>query len=612
MAQKILAGRAVESAAGQGSSAIAETLVVKVDQVVLAARPAGVIDEATSLGMRASSVETAVAYDGVCVSSGAGTTPLSEARLLQLASLGFQVARSGLGFAPSVHLERFGAPARLAVTDDPRLAMLGGVGMLVVPVSPHQLAQALVRGVVELSAPRVVQVLLSGRLSAFVAARDVGLELMRRGLEEIVRKIDAQHGAPVVLEFAGSGARLLNVHERSQIAAIAPLVGAQAALFVSDEKTETFLRDQRRSKAHRALFADQGSPSDHVMSLDLATVDPLLLDTDGSVKLIRDLAGRPVHQAVLGGDGGASLRDLLVAAGLLKSKRVPPTLDFMIAPASRQSLEVLAQSSALADLIATGARIIEPDRRFLSGDLYPPGEGRLSLRTCDPTPHAPFVVASTETVSLAVATGEIGDPRSFTRPVRVTVPRVLPTDDVLILKESRRVAAASVEIVATPWPKPVRWAAPLSLRLSPLRSCGDSFVVARDLRQLSALFEAVVLGTALPRVVTAHAPSTLAGALAGMVWWSCSSTPMGSLRLLTSHLVPMWCSRRSTRCRAKRRSIVAGRRVPTRWLASDSERAKFVVVSDSSGAAPDAASSSAVPAAAAKAPKAVRKKSSAS
>jgi aconitate hydratase len=47
-------------------------------------------------------------------------------------------------------------------------------------------------------------------------------------------------------------------------------------------------------------------------------------------------------------------------------------------------------------------------------------------------------VASAETLAYAVATGEVGDPRAFKRPVRVTVPRALPTDDVLIARKGLR------------------------------------------------------------------------------------------------------------------------------------------------------------------------------
>ena len=287
-----------------------------------------------------------------------------------------------------------------------------------------------------------VQVLLQGRLRPFVCARDVALELLRRGLGEVVRRVEEARGAPVVVEFAGPSARSLSVGERSVLAGMAPQLGAAAALFVSDERTEVFLRDQRRSKAHRALVPDAGAPCAEALTVDLGAVDPLLLDERGQVRAVRDLAGQPVSQALLGGDSGVTLRDLFAAATLLKSKRVPARLDFLVAVPSRQMLEVLAGAGALTDLIATGARLVEPDARVVTGELYAPPPSGVAMRTCDPEPHGPgvrgAVVASAETLAFAVATGEVGDPRAFKRPVRVTVPRALPTDDVLVARKAER------------------------------------------------------------------------------------------------------------------------------------------------------------------------------
>ena len=240
-------------------------------------------------------------------------------------------------------------------------------------------------------------------------------------------------------------------------------------VFVSDEKTEVFLRDQRRSKAHRALVPDPGAPCDEVVAIDLGAVDPLVSDETGHVRPARDLSGKPVGQVLLGGDSGATLRDMLAAAMLLKSKRVPARLDFLVAPPSRQVLEVLGQAGALVNLIATGARIVEPDRRVVTAEIYPPPPGQLSLRTSDREPLGAegkrFVIASAETLAYAVATGTIGDPRSFKRPVRVTVPRALPTDDVLIVRERRVESAASKRPVpASPLSQPV-WSSGLDLEL---------------------------------------------------------------------------------------------------------------------------------------------------
>jgi aconitate hydratase len=438
MPQKILVGRTDDSRLED------DIVRVRVDQVILAREPNDILREAADWGLKKTPIETAVAYDTRCVTSAASDE--LESRTPEQVSpafvdCGIAIARAGIGFPAAVHLERFAAPARLAITDDPRLVSMGGAGMLTLLSSRAQIAGALRDGTIMVRPPRSVQILLSGKLRPFVCVRDLALELLRRGLREVVAAIDVRHGAPVVLEFGGPSARLISIPDRALLCSLAARLGAIAGVFVSDERTEVYLRDQRRSKAHRPLVPDAGAPCDEVVTVDLSAIDPLLLDTKGEVRSVRDLDGMPVQQAVLGGDLGAPLRDMLAATALLKSKRVPAELDLLVACASRQVLEVMAQANALVDLIATGARLIEPDFRVLNGQLYPPPRGGLSLRTYDADPgtaeHGAFAVASAETLAYAVATGQIGDPRLFKRPVRITVPRALPTEDVLVVRKQR-------------------------------------------------------------------------------------------------------------------------------------------------------------------------------
>ncbi len=524
MAQKILAARTV------GASLAHAIVQVKVDQIALARSPLRVLAEARDTGLKRSTTEVAVVYQGRCVGERSGPAQgLAERAALEdyLAS-GFLVARPGSGFPAPVHLERFASPARLCVTDEPRLSGLGGVGMLCMVVPPGQLAEAVVHNSVLLRVPRSVQVSLTGRMRPFVCARDVSLELLRRGVGEVVREICVSHGAPVVLEFSGPSVRTLSVSERAVLAGLAPELGAAAALFVSDERTEVFLRDQRRSKAHRALAADPEAPVDAVVTVDLGAVDPLLQDEEGVVRPVRDLAGKPVSQVILGGDSGATLRDLFAAAGLLKSKKVPPHLDFLVAPPSRQMLEVLAQAGALSDLVATGARLIEPDHRVVTGDLYPPprffspGAG-LSVRTSDTEPGrgAGTIVASAETLAYAVASGEVGDPRAFKRPVRITVPRTLPTDDVLVVREKRSTALAarkSVEATAySPFQagsfEVVDAGAFMASSPAPSSACVVLCATLADVRALARIAEE--RPGSLRAVVALHLPADLVARFAG-------------------------------------------------------------------------------------------------
>jgi aconitate hydratase len=567
MAQKILAGRTADPTLS------GDVVEVKVDQIVLARAPRRALAEGLHAGLRRTSVEVAIAYETTAV-TGAGAA--AEVPLDAVAH-GLLVAKAGAGFPSMVHLERFAAPARLCVTDDPRLAAVGGIGMLSLVVPPGLLGQALARGSVWLRPPRSVQVLLSGKLRPFVCARDVSLELVRRGLGEAVRRVEDRFGAPVVLEFSGQSARLLSVAERGVLAGLAPQLGAAGALFPSDERTSVFLRDQRRSKAHRVLVADAGAPCDEVVNVDLGAVDPLLLDDTGAVRAVRDLSGRSVSQVVLGGDSGVTLRDLFAAAALLKSKRVPSRLDFLLAVPSRQMLEALATSGALADLIATGARVVEPDARVVTGQLYPAAPGGLTLRTADPEPRTPAqegsIVASAETLAYAVASGTLADPRSFKRPVRVTVPRALPTDDVLLVRDrkasepaARNGAMPSLD-AAVPWRggqvEVVAWRS-----FAPTGTGAVAVLCAEldEVREVAA--RAADLAPSVRAVVAPFIPSGIVAVLSGLGIAALRVDAGASASLAgTATLPASWPEREPATVQ------VGDASVPLQWLARSHERA---------------------------------------
>jgi len=539
MPQKVLAGRAADPLLK------GDLVRVKVDQVILSRAPSRAISEAIAMGMTKAVPEVTIAYDGTAVSDTSTQAALAAGEASTVSSgfpaHGVLLARSGIGYPAPVHIERFAAPARLALTDNPRLAPVGGVGMFCLCVSSAQLGEAMATGHIWLRPPRSIQIHLSGKTRPFVCARDVALELIRIGLRDMVRDIEERYHAPVVLEFAGPSARMTSVGNRIVLCGIAHQVGAAAALFISDDKTEVFLRDQRRSKAHRALIPDPGAPCEEVLTIDLATVDPLIMDETGAVRTARELAGKPVEQVVLGGDSGTTLRDLLAAASLLKSKRIPPRLDLLLAPPSRQVLEVLGQTGALVDLIATGARIIEPDHRVMTGELYPPPPKNGSLRCIDPEPHVEgrrgFMVASAEALSYAVAHGVVGDPRAFKRPARVTVPRVLPTEDVLVVRKKGQKKGPAAEVFEPSPPQaPSPWKGTTTLNLhvglpqsssqasngsaapSKAKKAPGVALVLNQLDEVRTACETLLLGDdfglSLRAVIAPHIPSQLVSSLA--------------------------------------------------------------------------------------------------
>ncbi len=428
MSQKILTHRQVEHGSLQ------DLIEVRVDQLALAQQPSRVLAAAVDEGLSRSVVDVSVAYHPFCIPLSAAAAFAAHWVPNEALALGFLVAQPGAGFASTIHLERFGSPGRLVLSDEPRLSHLGGAGSLALPASRSQLSEAARTGKTTIRPAHSIQILLSGRLRPFVCVRDAVLHLIKDGVAEVVEVVDKKFKAPVVLEFSGPSVKLLSVAERAVLSSVASRVGAATSLFPSDEKTETFLRDQRRSKAHRLLAPDAGAPYDEVIGLDLASVEPLCMDTNGRIDFVRAVEGEKVSQVLLGGDSGVTLRDFLAVAALLKSKRVAPGVDFLVCPPSRQTLEILARTEALVDLIATGARLVEPDRRALSGELYPSLGGGLCLRSADHEGESSGLVVSAETAAYSLFHGHLGDPRGFKRPVRVSIPRHFPTDDALLLR----------------------------------------------------------------------------------------------------------------------------------------------------------------------------------
>lgn len=524
--QKILASHCDEA---ETSTELTE---VRVDQVVLAREPNRVLRAAVDAGLRRCAPEVNLAYPPRCMNlEERDFDPGSPYRVPDAAlALGFLMARPGAGFASAVHLERFASPGRVLLTDEARLATCGAAGMMTLPASRAQLVEALITGRSFIRTPRSLHILLSGRLRPFVSSRDASLELIRNGLRESVRQIDSKHQAPVILEFGGPGAKHLSIGERATLCALAPTVGAAGALFGADERTETFLREQRRSKAHRTLNADVGAPWEAIFALDLAAVEPLAMGENGEVHSVREFGGQEVSQVLLGGDTGFSLRDCLAISALLKSKRVAPGVDFLLCPPSRQHLEVLAHGTALPDLIMTGARLIEPDRRVITGEVFSSDGPGLSLRNSDHLGRPVGIVVSPETLAYAVAHGEIGDPRGFKRPVRITVPRNFPTDDVLILRGelargcARGKGRLDKRVEGTPPPLSSRFGE--ALQLSPSKG-GATLLVAAKREQAN---------TTTGARISPHA--FIATSLEDIRWLVENSTRQPHLRALVASHIP--------------------------------------------------------------------------
>jgi aconitate hydratase len=360
-------------------------------------------------------------------------------------------ARYGLHFSPpgngishQVHLERFSVPGKTLLGSDSHTPTAGGAGMLALGAGGLDVALALAGQPFYLVMPEVLGVRLTGRFAAWVSAKDVILELLRR--------LTVKGGRGRMLEFFGPALRQLSVPERAAITNMGAELGATTSIFPADEQTRRFLARQGREADFRPLAA-QGRPAyARVEEVDLGRLTPLIArpSSPDFVAQVEELAGTPVEQVLIGSCSNSSFRDLMVAARALKGRRVNPRVSLEINPGSREVLDNLVRAGGLLDLIEAGARVMPPGCWGCIGMGQAPPTGAASVRTFprnfpgrSGTKDDQVYLASPETAVAAAVFGELRDPRSLGDYPRLAAPRhyhvvsgIIPP---LALKEARQV-----------------------------------------------------------------------------------------------------------------------------------------------------------------------------
>ncbi len=391
------------------------------------------------------------------------------------ARYGLFFSRPGNGICHQVQLERFSVPGCTLLGSDSHTPTSGGLGALAIGAGGLDVAAAMAGAPYYLAMPRVTLVRLSGRLPAWVSAKDVIIELQRR--------LTVKGGVGRIMEYGGPGVAALSIPQRATITNMGAELGATSSLFPSDEQTLAFLRAQGREGDWQALAADPGARYDEVIELDLAALEPLisLPSSPDNVRTVREVAGTPIAQVCIGSCTNSSYADLVAVARVLRGRTVHPGVSLTISPGSRQVYELIARDGALADLIAAGARVLEAGCGPCIGMGQAPATGTASLRSFNRnfpgrsgTPGDQVYLASPLVCAASALAGSIADPRELGVAPIADLPAHFPADDNMVIPPAGDPAA--VEIVRGPNIKPLPRRGPLEdeLRGRLLLAVGDN------------------------------------------------------------------------------------------------------------------------------------------
>ncbi len=391
--------------------------------------------------------------------------------------IGVRYARPGCGICHQVHLERFAIPGKTLIGSDSHTPTAGGIGMMAMGSGGLDVAVAMGGGAYYIPFPKAVRINLTGKLSDYVSAKDVILE--------VLRILTVKGGVGKVIEYCGPGVATLSVPQRATITNMGAELGATTSIFPADEVTREFMAAQGREADFAPIAPDADAVYDEEYSINLSELTPLAAcpHSPDAVVPISTLKDVKLDQACIGSCTNSSLADLMTVAAILKGKTVAPTVSLTISPGSRQVLEMLSANGALADILASGARLLECSCGPCIGMGQSPASGGVSLRTFNRnfegrsgTADAQVYLVSPEVAAASALTGYITDPKTLgTAPV-IDLPAQFSINDNMIDLPASDAESASVEIVRGPniKPLPIAKALPDALSLPLLLKVGDN------------------------------------------------------------------------------------------------------------------------------------------
>ncbi|MCI8497367.1 MAG: aconitate hydratase [Clostridiales bacterium] len=390
---------------------------------------------------------------------------------------GIYFSRPGNGICHQVHLERFGKPGKTLIGSDSHTPTGGGIGMLAFGAGGLDVAVAMGGGPYYITMPKMLRVNLTGKLSDWVSAKDVILE--------VLRLISVKGGVGKIVEYAGEGVKTLSVPERATITNMGAELGATTSIFPSDEITRSFLAAQGREEDWVELSSDPDAVYDEVIDIDLSSLRPAaaMPHSPDNVKAVEDIGAIKVDQVCIGSCTNSSYLDLMRVAAILKGKTVHPDVSLAIAPGSKQVYNMLAQNGALADIIAAGARVLECACGPCIGMGQSPNSAGVSLRTFNRnfegrsgTADGQIYLVSPETAAASALTGVLTDPRTLGEGVSIELPDHFLINDNLVVAPAPEAEMDSVEILRGPNIKefPQSEALPESISAKVLLKVGDN------------------------------------------------------------------------------------------------------------------------------------------
>ncbi len=274
--------------------------------------------------------------------------------------------KPGAGIIHQIVLENYAFPGGMMIGTDSHTPNAGGLGMIAIGVGGADAVDVMAGMAWELKFPKIIGIKLTGKLSGWVAPKDIILD--------VAKILTVKGGTGCIIEYFGEGADSLSATGKASICNMGAEVGATTSLFAFDDNNIKYLKATGRAdvaeaasaikeylRADKEVYDNPEKYYDQFIEIDLNTLEPRLNgpyspDRAWTVSEIKEAAEKNhfhknMEAGLIGSCTNSSYEDLTRAASIVKdalAKGLKPKASFWVSPGSSQ-VRYTAERDGLID-----------------------------------------------------------------------------------------------------------------------------------------------------------------------------------------------------------------------------------------------------------------------
>jgi 3-isopropylmalate/(R)-2-methylmalate dehydratase large subunit len=218
-------------------------------------------------------------------------------------------------------------PGSTVISTDSHANILGAIGAFGQGMGDQDIAAAWASGKSWFKVPESVKILLEGRRSKDIQAKDIVLNLLH--------KFGASQLLGFSVELYGEEVDNLSLDERITISSMATEMGAIIVLFTPSDKVMAYAEEHSGRRIEK-ITADADATYAQTFEIDLSTFVPMMSRPGhpDDVIDINEVKQIKIDSAFIGSCTNGRYSDLVAAANVLKNRKVAPGVVLKIVPST--------------------------------------------------------------------------------------------------------------------------------------------------------------------------------------------------------------------------------------------------------------------------------------